>query len=204
MSAAQSDAIDTLAGINGNPALSAIRARRPQAQASAQASYQALFQPDDPGDVPLLDRYAVAAFVAGLQGVPEAAAFYSAKLGASAAPPELAAAVRTETGRGEAQGPYGRYPAGPLSREDADGPVLRLSDESRRALGPRLAAGLEHAHLLVMRPRDSSPQAMRALEAAGWSATGIVTLSQLVSFLSFQVRVAHGLRVLASTAGGAA
>jgi len=32
---------------------------------------------------------------------------------------------------------------------------------------------------------------------AGWSTTGIVTLSQIVAFLAFQIRVATGLRVLA-------
>ena len=33
---------------------------------------------------------------------------------------------------------------------------------------------------------------------AGWSADGIVTLSQLVSFLAFQQRVVTGLRALAA------
>ena len=198
------DVIDTLAGIAGDPAMAAIRARRAQAQANAQASYQALFEPDDPGEFPVRDRFAVAAFVAGLQGVPEAAAFYASKLDASGAAPDLAAAVRAETERGAATGPFGRYPAGPLSREDAEGPVLRVSDEGRRVLGAPLSAALEHAHLLLFRPRDASPEAMRALEGAGWSATGIVTLSQLVAFLSFQVRAAHGLWVLARTAGSAA
>jgi uncharacterized protein YciW len=37
--------------------------------------------------------------------------------------------------------------------------------------------------------------------AAGWSADGIVTLSQLVSFLAFQVRVVAGLSVLAAEGG---
>jgi uncharacterized protein YciW len=33
---------------------------------------------------------------------------------------------------------------------------------------------------------------------AGWSTTDIVTLSQIVAFLSFQIRVIAGLRVLAA------
>ena len=33
---------------------------------------------------------------------------------------------------------------------------------------------------------------------AGWSTTGIVTLSQIVAFLSFQIRVVAGLRALAA------
>ena len=33
---------------------------------------------------------------------------------------------------------------------------------------------------------------------AGWTTTDVVTLSQLVSFLAFQIRVVAGLRVLAA------
>jgi uncharacterized protein YciW len=52
--------------------------------------------------------------------------------------------------------------------------------------------------LLVFRPRDASPAALQSLLDAGWSTTGIVTLSQLVAFLSFQIRVVAGLRALAA------
>ena len=38
---------------------------------------------------------------------------------------------------------------------------------------------------------------MQKLIDAGWSTTDIVTLSQLVSFLSFQIRVIAGLLALA-------
>ena len=37
------------------------------------------------------------------------------------------------------------------------------------------------------------------LTEAGWTTDAIVTLSQLVSFLAFQIRVIAGLRVLAAT-----
>jgi uncharacterized protein YciW len=57
---------------------------------------------------------------------------------------------------------------------------------------------LQHAHLLVFHPRDASPAALQKLLDAGWSATDIVTLSQLVSFLTFQIRVVAGLRTLAA------
>ncbi|MGO2046404.1 MAG: CMD domain protein [Brachybacterium tyrofermentans] len=61
-----------------------------------------------------------------------------------------------------------------------------------------LDAGLAHAELLVLHPADAHPVHLRALEEAGWDADGIVTLSQLISFLTFQLRVVHGLAVLAS------
>ena len=40
---------------------------------------------------------------------------------------------------------------------------------------------------------------LQSLLDAGWSTNDIVTISQLVSFLSYQIRVVSGLGVLAST-----
>jgi uncharacterized protein YciW len=54
--------------------------------------------------------------------------------------------------------------------------------------------------MLVFHPRDANGAALQALLDAGWSNTGIVTLSQLVAFLAFQIRAAAGLRVLAASA----
>jgi uncharacterized protein YciW len=54
---------------------------------------------------------------------------------------------------------------------------------------------------LVFRPRDAAPAAMQTLLDAGWSSTAIVTLSQLVAFLSFQVRSVAGLRTLGASLG---
>lgn len=200
MSDRDGDVIDSLVG-DVATRLRPLRAKRPAARDNAQRSYEALFAPDSVGDMSsdmsLAERHAVAAFVTALHGPSGTAALYARKLREGDAPAELVAAVETEAERGAASGPYGRYPAGPLSREDQDGPVLRVLDGSRRALGERLAAALEHAHMLVFHLRDAAPAHMRALEAAGWSATGIVTLSQLVAFLSFQLRVVAGLRVLA-------
>ncbi len=102
----------------------------------------------------------------------------------------MAEAIADEARRAAAKGPYGRYPAGPLSAEDTAGPSYAVADANRAALGPRLSAALLHAQLLVFHPRDASPTApSRRLLDAGWSSTGIVTLSQLVAFLAFQVRV---------------
>ncbi|MDM0025369.1 CMD domain-containing protein [Variovorax saccharolyticus] len=69
--------------------------------------------------------------------------------------------------------------------------------------GARLAAALVHAHLLVLHPRDARAADLQALLDAGWSTTDIVTLSQLVAFLSFQIRVVVGLRSLAAQAAPA-
>ena len=195
---ATTDIIDTLAGIEPGSALDAIRARRLQARDNAQKSYLSLFEPIDASEFSLVERAAVAAFVTGLHGESPVAAFYRDKLAANADGARLIEAIDGEIAGGKTSGPYGSYPAGPLSIENTAGLIYRVSAERKAALGPRLVAALEHAHLLVFRPRDAASADMKALLGAGWSATGIVTFSQLVAFLSFQLRVVGGLRTLAA------
>jgi CMD domain protein len=195
MTDSSADVIDLLAGISAGGTLDAIRAQRPQARENAQASFLALFQPAQAGDMTLAERHALAVFVAGLHRHPEIAAFYAARLADAA----LQTALANEVELAATHGPYGQYPAGPLSGEDAPGPQYRVAEARRAVFGPRLAAALEHAHLLVFHPRDAGPAALQLLLDAGWSSTGIVTLSQLVAFLSFQIRVVAGLRSLAAS-----
>jgi CMD domain protein len=192
----QTDVIDTLAGIKPGSALDALRNRRPQAREQAQASYRALFAPEIPGGFTAAERFAVAAFATGLHGDAETASFYAASLAASGASPDLRRAIDTAIAAAKGEGPYGAYPAGPLSREDTPGPTHQFAAEIRGALGSRLAAAFDHMHLLVFHPRDAAPAALQALLDAGWSTTDIVTLSQIAAFLSFQIRVVAGLRVL--------
>ena len=191
------DIIDTLAGIKPDSPLAAIRDRKPVTRQHAQASYRALFEPAEPGDVTLQERFAAATFVAGLHAQDEAAAFYAAGLSRTAPPEAFTAALSAEIARGRAIGPYGAYPKGPLTKEDVAGPIYAVAN--REALGARLTAALEHVHLLVFHPRDASPEALQRLLDAGWSNTGIVALSQLVAFLAFQIRAAAGMRTLAAT-----
>ncbi|MBB3952901.1 CMD domain protein [Aureimonas jatrophae] len=192
MSQPSADIIDTLAGVRAGSALDAIRAKRSVARENAQRSYELLLHPADPSDVSLEERRAVAAFVALLHRDDPIARHYVDLLGA----PDLRRALEAEVQEASAEGPYGNYPPGPLSGEDQDGPVYHVGEDARARLGTRLAAALEHAHLLVFHPRDARGEALGRLVAAGWSADGIVTLSQLVSFLAFQIRAAIGLRAL--------
>ena len=197
MAGTNPDVIDALAGIASGSSLDAVRARRPEARIHAQATYRALFEPASPGGVTSAERLAVGAFVAGLHRDPVTAGHFTARLAPSGAAPALEEAVGAAVAAASTRGPYGRYPAGPLSREDAAGPRYRVDAGIRQALGPRLAAALEHAHLLVFHPRDAAPADLEALLDAGWSTTDVVTLSQIVAFLSFQIRVVAGLRILA-------
>jgi CMD domain protein len=187
------DVIDSLAGITAGSVLDTLRRRKPITRVNAQASFDALFGAQ--ARLAMRDRAAVALFVAGLQGDQPGMDFYGAMLGDAA----LQGAVTAEVAEAVTTGPYGAFPAGPLSGEDLAGPIYAVSAAGRGVLGERLAAAFAHAHMLVFHPRDAAPGAIRTLEQAGWSTPDIVTLSQLVAFLSFQLRAAHGLRALAGS-----
>lgn len=201
MSAETGDIIDLLAGIAPGSSLDRIRARRLQARENAQRSYLALFEPADFEDVSAEQRYAVAAFVAGVHDEQTIAGFYFAKLAEAAVRPELVEALKAEIERGKTRGPYGAFPVGPLSVADTAGLIYLVARDRKPGIDARLTAALEHAHLLVFRPRDADPAAVQALLDAGWSSNAIVTLSQLVAFLSFQVRSVVGLRTLGASLG---
>jgi len=190
------DIIDRLAGVRPGGSVDALRRHRPATRDNAQASYDALFTEPDQTHATLAERAAVAQFVAILHVDEVAAAHYGALTRASGGD-ALADAVADAADAARTEGPYGEYPPdGPLAAEGVPGPRLALEDDARAAVGGRLSAALEHAHLLVFRPRESSAAALATLADAGWSTDGIVTLSQLVSFLAFQLRVASGLRLL--------
>lgn len=191
------DVIDKLVGIVPGSSLDRVRSNRQQARDNAQLSYEALFAPSSPGTVLIEERYAIAYFVVGLHRDDRVAAFYREALGHHDRP-GLLGAISAEIRRGETAGPYGNYPEGPLSDEDKPGLIYTTDPANRDTLG-RLGAALAHAHLLVFRPRDASSAALQALLNAGWSTDDIVTLSQLVAFLSFQIRVVTGLRALAQS-----
>ena len=193
------DIIDFLAGIEPGSRLDGLRAQRPETRLNAQKSYEALFEPEHWGGVTPAERFAAAAFVAGLHKAAAIRSYYSSKLQDEPHGSALVAVIDAEIDRGNAHGPYGHYPAGPLSREDKPGFVYEVSGESRNLLDPKLSAALEHIHLLVFRPREASAGALQKLLDAGWTTTGIVTLSQLVAFLAFQIRVVTGLKALTAS-----
>lgn len=193
------DVIDTLAGIAAGSHLDSIRrTRRAVAREHAQKSYDSLFAPADLGGFTPAERFAVAVFVAGVHGQAAIRDFYADKLRNAGAIDATRAAIDAEVGAATTKGPYGAYPKGPLSKEDTAGPIYRVGEKSRAALGPRLVAAFEHVHMLVFHPRDAAAPSLQSMLDAGWTTGQIVTLSQLVAFLSFQIRVVAGLRVLAA------
>lgn len=176
------DIINELSGIDAD--FIALRERRADAVANAQTSFEALLEPENPGDFSYAERYTVAAFVTGISQSGEAAKFYLDLL-ADESDDALVAAVREAIAAGTTAGPFHQ------------GEFTIFAPESD--LGARLAAALDFAHLLTFHPKDADPSAVGHLDAAGWSSDDIVSLAQLISFLAFQQRVVHGLRVLAGS-----
>jgi len=72
------------------------------------------------------------------------------------------------------------------------------------AADERLSVALAHAELLTFKPASAGPADLRTLGQAGWTADAIVTLSQLVAFVSYQSRLLRGYRLLDGENGVAA
>lgn len=193
------DLIDKVLSVTPGSHLDQLRRHREVARDNIQKAYDALFSPRDTQDVSLLERLAIASFVAGLHQQIVLADHYEHLLLGTEGGVALAALVNEEIERGSTEGPYGTYPAGPLAAENKQGPFYAVAPANRAKLGERLASALEHAHLLVYRLRDASREALHRLIDAGWTTGGVVTLSQLIAYLSFQTRIVEGLTVLAAT-----
>jgi CMD domain protein len=65
-------------------------------------------------------------------------------------------------------------------------------------LPERAQALLRFVDRLTLEPRAATQQDIGQLQAAGLSARDVVTIAQLIAYLSFQIRVVAGLRALAS------
>jgi alkylhydroperoxidase domain protein/CMD domain protein len=63
-------------------------------------------------------------------------------------------------------------------------------------LPPRVAAILKHVDLLVLDPAAATSADLKALQAAGLSDPEVVTVSQLIAFTAYQIRVYVGLALL--------
>jgi len=194
------DVIDRLIEVGEGSPVDQLRRRRPVTRDHAQGSWRALFEPQVLGTVPLKDRYAVALFVTGISGDEATSGFYRTGLLREGGG-DWVELVDQAIHAGTTKGPYGRYDTHEdLSDESVEGLRFRLAAPLRLRLGEKLSSALDQAHLLVFRPRESSPAALKLLSDAGWSVTDVVTLSQLVAFLTFQLRVVAGLRVLKEVA----
>lgn len=75
---------------------------------------------------------------------------------------------------------------------------LAQTGKPAHAANPRLAAILEFTRKLIERPVAGDQAALKTLPAAGVSTPAVVTLAQLIAFLSYQVRLVAGLNAMQS------
>ncbi len=76
----------------------------------------------------------------------------------------------------------------------------RLAEHGLPA-GPRWDTISAHVAMVARSPRDGSPDALARLRVVGLSERDIVTLSQIVAFVSYQTRVLSGLELMESLDG---
>ncbi|MBT0722604.1 alkylhydroperoxidase domain protein [Rosenbergiella collisarenosi] len=62
---------------------------------------------------------------------------------------------------------------------------------------PLLAAAVEFAHRLTFEPVSASAQHVHQLQQSGWQTEALITLAQLIGFVSFQSRLIYGFSLLA-------
>lgn len=72
------------------------------------------------------------------------------------------------------------------------------------AANPQLAAVLEFTRKLIEKPVEGDEAALKTLPAAGVSTPAVVTLSQLIAFLSYQMRLVAGLVAMKAAEGQSA
>jgi len=64
----------------------------------------------------------------------------------------------------------------------------------------RAKAILRHTDLVTLNPKEATPDDVLALRTAGLDDADIVRLSELIAFVSYQIRVVAGLRLMAEVA----
>ncbi|MFC5928853.1 CMD domain protein [Cryobacterium melibiosiphilum] len=193
------DVLDRALGVGAGDRLDRLRRARPETRSNVQLSYQSIFEPEFPGALSVAERFAVAVVVARLHGDTPVTAHYERLFAAVEPRAEVIATLHDVSDYGRTTGPFGQYRESRLGAESTEGLRLTIAADDRQVLGDELTALLEYAHLLVFRPRESGPDELQKLVDVGWTAGEIVAVSQLVAFLSFQIRLAVGLAVLRST-----
>jgi len=160
------DVIDKLVGLQAGGKLHALRHQREKVAVATQGSYDTLFDPALEG-IGLDERLLVALYACRLAGATDVAAHYRARLEA--------------------------LPAGAV---DAAQLAVAASGEPEQLPAGRLRAMLVFARALTERPVEGDKAALHTLPAAGISTPAVVALSQLIAFISYQIRVVAGLKAM--------
>ena len=76
----------------------------------------------------------------------------------------------------------------------------QIADTGFNGDDDRLKAIIRHTDLVTLNPKDATEGDITALRLVGLDDADIVRLSELIAFISYQVRVVAGLRLIAEVA----
>jgi len=177
------DVIDAIVGLQASDPLHATRHARKKVVDATQASYDLFFRPGDvrPGDV-RPGHVRPGRVRPGDAGLPLAerllVALHASLLSGSDA--------------------LARHYRAALAEAGADPQALAAVEAGCEADLPatRLREMLLFTRKLILRPVEGDEAALRRLKDAGMATPDIVTLAQLVAFLSYQIRLAAGLAAM--------
>jgi uncharacterized protein YciW len=169
------DAIDAAVALAPGDPTWALRRQREKVVAATQGSYDAMFSPAVEG-LSVHERLLVALHACRVSGAGGLAAHYRERLAAEGA----------EEGA-----------------DGADGTVAAAVDAGQPVADARLQAVLAFTGKLIERPIEGDKAAVQSLAASGLSTPAIVAMSQLIAFLSYQIRLAAGLQALAAAEANA-
>ncbi len=164
------DAIDAILGETTAGRVAELRRQKPELAAQLQDYYRAVFAPE----------------------VASAAAFPLADRAV------VAVRVASHTGSAGVADWYARLAEG--AGVPAETIALARDVASAWPDDDRLGAAIRHADLLTTQPAATGPADLAALKAAGFSPAGILSLSQTVAFVAYQLRLIAGLRALGEAA----
>lgn len=108
----------------------------------------------------------------------------------------VAVRVASHTGSNSVADWYARLAADGGASPDALGQAVDIAEPVIEETP--LGAALRHADLLTTRPADARKSDLIALKDAGFSPAGIVSLSQTIAFVAYQLRLVAGLRAFGS------
>ncbi|MBA3275134.1 MAG: CMD domain protein [Chloroflexia bacterium] len=158
------DVVNAILGINEHSPIAELRNRKPDLVRELQDYYLSLFEPT----------------ASSADAFPVLDRYL------------VAARVASHTGSTAVADWYGRLAA----EAGAPGEALSLARDVEQPVTEASAVGaaLRHADLLTTRPADARKTDLQALKDAGFTPAGIVSLSQTIAFVSYQLRLIAGLR----------
>jgi uncharacterized protein YciW len=160
------DTIDAILGVEPGSAIAALRAEKPELARQDQAYYLAIFDPTPASAAELSLRDRA------LVGVRVASHT------GSAAVADWYAAIAAEQGASANE-------------------IEQVRDLTNTWSTPsQLGAALRHTDLLTTAPSTATAQDLQNLKDAGLTPAGILSLSQTIAFVSYQLRLIAGLRAL--------